>query len=259
MEVRRKMAAVRHEIDDLIAQQVRFATRYADTIIRNWCMVYGVRCKVVQRTQEVDEGLAGRATEIADIHTGEDDLFRAAFDGFLRLLDERRDRRIAALAARQRDGAIRAEIVTAVLHLQKAPRAVVFAVSKMEVIDFTDGRNRDIGDWRLEIGDLGFQPLYELVEVEFLFLAEDIVHTFDMRDLARLQLRVAARDDEDGIGVLAPDTMNHLAVLMVRRVRHGAGVDDADIRLLAALGARMTTRNECLSQGTALREIEFAT
>ena len=106
---------------------------------------------------------------------------------------------------------------------------------------------------------MGFQPLYELVEVEFLFLAEDIVHAFDMRDLARLQLGVAARDDENSVGVLAPDTMNHLAVLMVRRVRHGAGVDDADIRLLAALGARMTTRNECLSQGTALREIEFAT
>ena len=82
--------------------------------------------------------------------------------------------------------------------------------------------------------------------MEFLFLSEDEVHAFDMGYLAGLELGVAAGDDEDGVGVLAPDTVNHLPVLMVGGVGDGAGVDDAYIRLLAALGALMSTRNECL-------------
>lgn len=99
----------------------------------------------------------------------------------------------------------------------------------------------------------------EVVEMEFLLLAEDEVHAFDMRDLAGLELGVAARDNEYGVGVLASDTMNHLPVLMIRRVRDRTGIDDAYIRLFAVLRPLMTTRNKCLSQGTGFREIEFAT
>ena len=54
------------------------------------------------------------------------------------------------------------------------------------------------------------------------------------------------------------DAMDHLAVLMVRSVRDGTGVDDAYIRLLALLGARVATLQERLTQGAGLCKIEFA-
>ena len=155
MEMRGKMLTGCHKINDLVGEEVGFAATYADAVrgistlrYRTQQVATGVRCKVVQRTQEVDESFAGGAAEVADIDAGEDDLFRAAGECFLRLLHERGDGRVAALAPRERDGAIRAEIVTSVLHLEEAPRAVVLAVSEMEVIHFADrdGLNfRNIG------------------------------------------------------------------------------------------------------------------
>ena len=102
-----------------------------------------------------------------------------------------------------------------------------------------------------------FEALDELVEVEFFFLTEDVVDAFDMRYLARLELGIAARDDKDGVGVISPDTMDHLAVLMVRSIGDRTGIDDAEVRLLPTLRSRMTTGNKRFGEGTALRKIEF--
>ena len=63
--------------------------------------------------------------------------------------------------------------------------------------------------------------------MEFLILPEYVIDTLYMGDLVGFELGVATRHDQDGIGVLPTDAMNHLAVLMVRRIGYGAGVDDA--------------------------------
>ena len=104
-----------------------------------------------------------------------------------------------------------------------------------------------------------FQVFDKFIKVEFLFLPEDIIHAVNMRDLFRFELGIAACDDQYRIGVLSPDTMNHLPVLMVRRVGDRAGVDDAYIRRFTVLRTCMTTGDKRLGERTTLGKIEFAT
>ena len=100
--------------------------------------------------------------------------------------------------------------------------------------------------------------LDEIGQIELLILSQHIIDPFDIGDLAGFELSVTAGYDEDGMGVLPPDTMNHLPVLMVGSVRHGAGVDDAYIRRFTLFGTGMATGNQGFRQRTALRKIEFA-
>ena len=88
--------------------------------------------------------LVGATPEISDIYTRKNDFFCSSVNGFLRFGYQRSNRRVTTLTARQRNGAIRAEIVTSVLHLQKTARAIVLAIRVMEIIHLTDGREVDI-------------------------------------------------------------------------------------------------------------------
>ena len=68
-----------------------------------------------------------------------------------------------------------------------------------------------------------------------------------MCDFIGFELGVAAGNDQDRIRVLSPDTMNHLPVFMIGSIGHGAGVDDADIRLFSFSSTRMTARYQGLT------------
>ena len=60
------------------------------------------------------------------------------------------------------------------------------------------------------------------------------------------------------MGVLPPDAVDHLTVLMVGGVGDGAGVDDAYIRFFTFLCPRVTSRDEHFTQRAGLRKIQFA-
>ena len=105
---------------------------------------------------------------------------------------------------------------------------------------------------------MSLELLDEIGQIKFLILPQYIVHSLYLRDLPGFELCVAPRHDEDGIRVLPADAMNHLPVLMVGSVRHGAGVDDADIRFFALFGTRVTALNERFAKRTALRKIQLA-
>jgi hypothetical protein len=79
-----------------------------------------------------------------------------------------------------------------------------------------------------------------------------------MRDFIGFELGVASCHDEDGVRMLAPDTVNHLPVLVVGGISDGTGVDDAYIRLLAFAGTHMAALYQKTPQRTALRKIQFA-
>ena len=83
--------------------------------------------------------------------------------------------------------------------------------------------------------------------MKFLFLAEDEVHAVDTGYLAGLELGVAAGDDEDGVGVLAPDTVNHLPVFVIGRIGNGACVNNTYICRFALFSSSMTALQQRLT------------
>ena len=129
MEMRRKMAAGSYKINNFVAQQIGLAAGDTDPEIA---------LNTVQRAEQVDEVLVGGSPEITDIHTAQNNLLCSAGDSFSGFPYQRFDRRVTALAARQRNGAIGAEIVAAVLYLEEAPRAVVLAVCPVEIVYLAD-------------------------------------------------------------------------------------------------------------------------
>jgi hypothetical protein len=76
--------------------------------------------------------------------------------------------------------------------------------------------------------------------MELLVLPEHKINPLNMCDFIGFELGVASGNDENRVRVLSPDTMNHLPVFMIGSIGHGAGVDDADIRLFAFLSTRMS-------------------
>ena len=54
----------------------------------------------------------------------------------------------------------------------------------------------------------------------------------DVCDLLGAELGIAARHDDEGARMLTGSLADHRAALLVRQLRHRAGVDDADIGYL---------------------------
>ena len=119
-----------------------------------------------------------------------------------------------------------------------------------------------MGCWLLAVSYWLFSSCLQLIDecrqIEFLVLAEHIIDALYVGDLVGFELGIAARDDEDGIGMLPPDAVDDLTVLMIGSIGDGAGVDDAYIRMLAFAGTCMPAFQQRLAQGTALRKIELA-
>ena len=134
MKMRCEMTAVRHKIDDLVGEQVRFTTRYSDSI---------VSVQLVESPQQVNKMFVRRTTEITDVDATENQFLRPTVQCLLRLLYERCDGGVSTLAARQRNGAIRAEIIASVLHFDEAARAVILAVRPVKIIDLADRREEN--------------------------------------------------------------------------------------------------------------------
>jgi hypothetical protein len=68
-----------------------------------------------------------------------------------------------------------------------------------------------------------------------------------MRDFIGLQLGITTRHDQDGIRVLASDTMNHLPIFMISGIGDGASVDDTEVCRFTLFGARMPTLQQRLT------------
>ena len=75
------------------------------------------------------------------------------------------------------------------------------------------------------------------------------VHSLNATHVLRLQLGVAARDDDEGTGVLAHHAMDCLATLVVCNLSHRAGVDQADVSLLPFLRRDHTHAFEQFAKG----------
>ena len=95
-------------------------------------------------------------------------------------------------------------------------------------------------------------------DVTFAVGAEYKVHAWHIADLLGLELGVAAGDDDEGVGVAADEAADGLAAFLVGYFGDGAGVDDADVSLLAFLDSLYAVGFEALADGGGFCEVEFA-
>ncbi len=74
---------------------------------------------LVHRLHKVEETLMGGLSEVTDVHTGNHDFLTAFSCRLLTLSHQRLDAWVAGVATGERNGAIGAVVVAAILHLQE--------------------------------------------------------------------------------------------------------------------------------------------
>ena len=95
-------------------------------------------------------------------------------------------------------------------------------------------------------------------DVELLLGAHHQAHAVHPRHLLGAQLSIASRDDDEGVGVLAPSLADHVAAAAVGLLGDGAGVDDADVGTLPRTHATYALGQELPPYGGGLGEVQLA-
>ena len=115
VEVGHERTALGAVVDELVAQQV--GLQRADAVAAD-------AVDSIKGTHQVEEVLAGGLAEVADVDTRQHNLLAALGSRLAGLLHQRLDAGVATEPAGIGNGAVGAEVVAAVLHLQEVARAV---------------------------------------------------------------------------------------------------------------------------------------
>ena len=155
----------------------------------------------------------------------QDDLAVAGRDELLRFLADVHGLSRLHGATRVRDDAVRAEIFAAVLDFEERARALRVVVER-DVLEFASIHDiRDVHD----LPPLGHRLLDVLHDTVALLRAEHDGDTLDAFDVVGRDLRVAAADGDDGIGILAVRAADDLPALAVAEARDGTRIDDVGV------------------------------
>ena len=79
----------------------------------------------------------------------------------------------------------------------------------------------------------------------------------DVCDLLRAELGIAARHDDEGARMLTGSLADHRTALLVRQLRHRAGVDDADVGYFPRTHAPHPLGKQRAPDGRRLGEVEL--
>ena len=245
MEMGHESTALSTEVDEFVAQQIGFQT--ADAIAAN--TLYLVEC-----LHQINELLACGLSEITDIHTRQHNLFTALERCLLSLSHQRRYAGIATEPTGIGNGAVGAEIVTTILHLQEIARAIASRTTGCKTTDVLR-LLRHIGScctaMDKSIGE-------KLNEVCLLVGSQHQIDTLYLAHLLRLQLGIASRHHHKSTRMLAHHAMNGLTTLMVSHLGHRTSINQTNVSLFA-LGCRQHPQLlKHLCKGRCLREVQFA-
>ena len=95
-------------------------------------------------------------------------------------------------------------------------------------------------------------------DVELLLCAHHQAHAVHPRHGLGAQLSIASRDDDEGVGVLAPSLADHVAAAAIGLLGDRAGVDDADVGTLPRPYATYALGQELSPDGGGLGEVQLA-
>ena len=144
------------------------------------------------------------------------------------------------------------------MHLDKTACAIIGGVHSVEVVHLAYRSYAYFFVNRLRSRDSRLQLFNQRGDIVFLVLTEHIVHPFYLSNLLGLELGIAARNDDDGVGVFAVELVDGLSVLVVGGVCDGAGIHHAHIGHFAQRSALVSAQQQLFAEGTALGKVEFA-
>ena len=208
MEMGEEGAGMGHEVYDFVGEQVGFD---AGDAVAGHCL------DVVQRFQQVDEAFAPLLSEGAGVHASQHYLSGAA-SGYLTGSGYGLGYGgAAAPPAGERNGAVAAEVVAAVLYLEERPGAVAFGVGELERAGLVG-----VNQWAAG-GVEGAAGEY-LQQAVLLLIAQDDVHAGYLCYPLSFILGETAYDGHGGFGVLRHGLTYGVAAFFFRNRGHGAAV-----------------------------------
>ena len=190
--------------------------------------------------------------EVPDIDARQHDLASTFASDTLGFGDDLGDRAATASPSGLGDGAVGAVVVTAVLYLQEVARALVGGRADAEGAYVLRAPSHDTGT-RIT----GALQIEVVGDVELLLRSDDQMDTLDVCDLLGAELGIAARHDDEGARMLTGSLADHRAALLVRQLRHRAGVDDADVGYLPRTHAPHPLGKQRAPDGRCLGEVEL--
>ena len=245
------------EADDLLGEQVGLDA--ADAVALD-------AVHAVESAEQVDELLARRLAEVADVDARQYDFLAALPGCLLGLLHKRGDGAVPAAAAGEGNGAVGAVVVASVLYLEEVACAFAAGAAGHEGTDV--GRaHRDVF--------VGSQPLFLRHHVRFEapsrkgfgHIAGDValllgayhqVHGIEGCHAFRSELSIASRHDHQGSRMSVSHATDGLPAFAVGHLRHAASVHDADVGHLTAAGGLHPRRLHLLSDCTRFGKVQFA-
>ena len=252
MEVWHEGAARGTELQYLVGQQVGFDA--ADAIAFD--ALHPVQC-----AYEVGKRLPRGASEVADVHARQHDFLSALPGNVLGLCHQRGHRAVAATSPCEGYGAIGAEIVAPVLHLQEVSRAVATGARGHKVASLTSPTLFILSVPHLCALCL-LCALCEEMNNHFygsplLLRTQHQVDPFYARDVVGLQLGIASRHHHEGAGMLAYEFVYGLPALVVGHLGDAARIDVADVGRLALLGVRHAQGSQTFGHGSRLGKVQL--
>lgn len=242
MKMRHERPRVCHRVDDFIREQIGLNAADAVACDSGQC---------IQRADEIEKRLSVRGAEVADVHTGEHDFLCSGVNRFFRLVDRGIHIGTARASARQWNGAEGAEIIAAVLYFQKRARAIAGAERRDERLDILDFTGEHFAG-RL-IG-----AAHVLHQIKFLSGAEYDVYAFNGGDFLRFQLRIATNNRYIHIGIVANGPADNVPALLIRLIRHAAGIDHKHVGVGVNIHTAVTRVGELARDGAGFCKIELA-
>ena len=278
VEMRHKGTALGTILYEIIITEIRLQTRDAVTLDSFY---------LIHRLDKVDESLMGSLTEIADIHTGNDDFLTAFSSRLLTLSYKRLDARVARIASGKWNGAIGAIIIAAVLHLQEITGTVATRARRLEGLDFLclhaimlmKSRSiavlrvfsidvqrtfcidilRSLSSQSVFLGKFLCPRIAEILnQVRLLVSTQHEVYTLYLADILRFELRITARHDNECARIVSHHPVDSLTAFMIGNFCYRAGVNKTNISFLPLFSSNDAHIFEHFAKSGSFREVEFA-
>jgi len=190
-------------------------------------------------------------TEGAGVDAGEHHLFGAGGCNLTCHVDGFGHGGAARAAAGERNGAVGAEVVAAVLDFEECAGSVGVREGELEAFGF---RLNDV-----DVSSFASKQVFHVVQqVVLLVVAEDDVDPFDFLDFSRRILGETADDGHNGVGVERCGLADGVAAFLFGNGGDGASVDDIEVGFLVEIDGCPTCIVEFAEQVRGLCEIEFA-
>ena len=158
-------------------------------------------------------------------------------------------------ATRIGDDAERAEILTAVLDLEKCTRALRH-VRERDILERP--RLHDVRDLPRDAALRAHCLLHIVDDLRALLRPDDDAHALERTDFIRRDLRIAAADSDAGARVRPCRAADDPARLAVAQMRHRAGIDNIDVRTFLERHDIVAARAEQPLHGFRFKLIDLA-